>query len=276
MNKRGYIQKGVIMRHILLATLAGGLFLTASALAQTAFWSYDENDLETPIPAQCDGQFDETHGGVFMPTPDELFEHGESFLLEKGPTRKNAAYCLLSAAIQGHVKAQYRIAQLYNKGLVLPQNDIAAYRWAFLASLNGNKEAEQLALTLEQLLTAGEIELATKTVEPMLPTIKQNSTNSLTEQDNILIQKKEKLEEINQEIDDLLGVEYQKPQMKTIEDIRAEAQRRVAGSNASDSSDTVDTAEKKDNQNNINRKKRQTANKPAPVDKIFNEQDRMK
>ena len=118
------------MRRIILTALTLSI-LPLSAQAQTAFWNYDENNNETLIPAQCDGQFDETHGGVFMPSPDELYDQGELFLLEKGETRNNAGYCLLSAAIQGNVKAQYRVAQLYNKGLVLPQNDIVAYRWAF-------------------------------------------------------------------------------------------------------------------------------------------------
>ncbi len=266
------------MRHLMLATLACGLFFAMSASAQTAFWSYDENNQETHIPAQCDGQFDETHGGVFMPTPDELFEHGETFLLEKGPARNNAAYCLLSAALQGHVKAQYRIAQLYNKGIVLPQNDIAAYRWAFLASLNGSKEAEQLALTLEQLLSAGEIELATKTVEPMLPTIKADTTSELQAQEEILAEKKEELEKINQEIDSILGVNYQKPKIKTVEEIRAEAQRRVYGEEAVEETkksdnkkDAASKSKKKDSRVSRNR-----APKPAGADNIFNESDRMK
>ena len=71
------------MRKIILATIVGGLFSFTNVYAQNAFWSYDENNQESFIPAQCDGQFDETHGGVFMPTPDELFDQGELFLLEK-------------------------------------------------------------------------------------------------------------------------------------------------------------------------------------------------
>lgn len=204
------------MRKIILATLVGGLFSLTNAYAQNAFWSYDENNQESFIPAQCDGQFDETHGGVFMPTPDELFDQGELFLLEKGETRNNAAYCLLSAAIQGHVKAQYSVAQLYNKGLVLPQNDIVAYRWAFLAALKGSKEAEQLALILEQILTADEIKMATSTIESMLPQLTEEKNNSLSEQEEILAEKKQELEEINKEIDELLGVQYKTPEIKAM------------------------------------------------------------
>ena len=204
------------MRKIILTTLVSSLCSFSNVYAQNTFWSYDENNQESYIPAQCDGQFDETHGGVFMPTPDELFDQGELFLLEKGEARNNAAYCLLSAAIQGHVKAQYRVAQLYNKGLVLPQNDIVAYRWAFLAALKGSKEAEQLALTLEQILTADEIKMATSTVESMLPKLKEEKNASLEEQEAILAEKKQELEELNQEIDELLGVKYNAPEIKVM------------------------------------------------------------
>lgn len=204
------------MRKVILATFVGCLFSFTNTYAQNAFWSYDENNQEAYIPAQCDGQFDETHGGVFMPTPDELFDQGELFLLEKGETRNNAAYCLLSAAIQGHVKAQYRVAQLYNKGLVLPQNDIVAYRWAFLAALKGSKEAEQLALTLEQILTAEEIKMATSTVESMLPKLKEEKNELLEEQEAVLAEKQQELEEINKEIDELLGVKYTVPNISPV------------------------------------------------------------
>ncbi len=215
------------MNRFILGTLVGSLILTTGVSAQTVFWGFDENNNETYIPAQCDGQFDETNGGVFMPSPEDLFEQGEAFLLEKGTTRANAAYCLLSAAIQGNVKAQYRVAQLYNKGLVLPQNDIVAYRWAFLAALGGSKEAEQLALTLEQLLTAEEIQLATKAVEPMLPDLKSEKDTALQKQEELLASKKTELEELNKEIDELLGVHYQQPHIKSIDEIRAAARTRM-------------------------------------------------
>ena len=244
------------MRKIILATIVGGLFSFTNVYAQNAFWSYDENNQESFIPAQCDGQFDETHGGVFMPTPDELFDQGELFLLEKGETRNNAAYCLLSAARQGHVKAQYRVAQLYNKGLVLPQNDIVAYRWAFLAALKGSKEAEQLALTLEQILTADEIKMATSTVESMLPQLTEEKNNSLSEQEEILAEKKQELEEINKEIDELLGVKYKAPEIKVI-----------PPKTTSDVQDVLPQSKKQTS--------RRGQKKSTPSSSIFTEEDRM-
>ena len=270
------------MRQIILGTLVGGLVFSLSAYAQNTFWGFDENNQETFIPAQCDGQFDETHGGVFMPTPDELFEQGETFLLEKGIERSKAGYCLLSAAIQGNVKAQYRVAQLYNKGIVLPQNDIAAYRWAFLASLNGSKEAEQLALTLEQLLSADEIQLATKAIEPMLPTLKQEKNTSLQEQESILTEKKAKLEEINKEIDDLLGVQYTAPKIKTAEEITAAAKARLAEQEANekkatDQSKTEETKVESNSKTILRRQKKgRTQDESSNSNDIFTEKDRMK
>lgn len=252
------------MRRIILTAATLSLLPIYSGLAQNAFWSYDENNNETMIPIQCDGQFDETHGGVFMPTPDELYDQGELFLLEKGETRNNAGYCLLSAAIQGNVKAQYRVAQLYNKGIVLPQNDIMAYRWAFLASLNGSTEAEQLALTLEQVLSADEIKLATDTIEPMLPTMQEANNADLKVQEDLINEKKETLEKINKEIDEILGVDFTPPEIiktgeeKTAETKKLDAKEEIPalkGGNASQN-----TVSKTPAQNNL----------------IFTEKDRLK
>ncbi len=244
------------MRRIILTAITLSLLPIVSAQAQNAFWSYDENNNETMIPAQCDGQFDEAHGGVFMPSPDELYDQGELFLLEKGETRNNAGYCLLSAAIQGNVKAQYRVAQLYNKGLILPQNDIVAYRWAFLASLNGSKEAEQLALTLEQVLSADEIKLATETIEPILPEMNQTKSANLAAQEEILKEKKETLENINKEIDEILGVHFDPPEIVQ----------------PGESPKEEETAEKKPAPQPGSRKPK----KPVVKESVFNESDRMK
>lgn len=266
------------MRYILLGTIAGCLFFGLTAKAQNAFWGFDENNQEVYIPTQCDGQFDEAHGGVFMPTPEELFEQGETLLLEKDNTRNGAGYCLLSAAIQGYVPAQFRVAQLYNKGLILPQNDIAAYRWAFLASLNGNKEAEQLALTLEQLLSADEIQMATKPLEPMLPGLKQEKDSSLEEQEEILKEKKAELENINKEIDDLLGIKYTAPRIKSVEEIRSAAQESLQQKEEKADSDNNKQVLKENTAQPLYRRRR-TASKNVPADKggpLFTEKDRLK
>ena len=263
------------MRRIILTALTLSI-LPLSAHAQTAFWNYDENNNETLIPAQCDGQFDETHGGVFMPSPDELYDQGELFLLEKGETRNNAGYCLLSAAIQGNVKAQYRVAQLYNKGLVLPQNDIVAYRWAFLASLNGSKEAEQLALTLEQVLSADEIKLATDTIEPILPTMTQEKSAELQAQEELLAEKRETLESINKEIDDLLGVHFEAPPIINPAEQIAQEKAAEEQSNEKASSKVGGATVKNTTQPQAKTRARVKTNAKPAAGAVFNESDRMK
>lgn len=198
------------MKRFLLATVVSfSVFVGAqNALAQGAFWSYDEDGREAVIPSQCDGQFDESRGGVFMPTPEELFEQGEAFLVEQGPSRVNAGYCLISAALQGHVEAQYRLAQLYNKGIVLPQNDLVAYKWAYIAALSGHKEAEQLALMLEQFMSAEDVQLATSSIQDMIPEMTAKKQAVLSEQERLLEEKQIELEKINAEIDAMLGIKF--------------------------------------------------------------------
>lgn len=205
------------MKLLKLTFLIACLSFSFNLKAQTAFWSYDANDGQLDIPLQCDGQFDETRGGVFLPTPDELYDYGESFLLEKGKEKNSAAYCFLSAALQGHVGAQYRLAQMYNKGIVFPQNDLAAYKWSFLAALHGHKKAEQMALTLEQLLSTTDIDMATQSIQSVLPSLTQKKTDSLAALSQELDAKKEKLEKINKEIDDMLGIKFVPPEIKTPE-----------------------------------------------------------
>lgn len=198
------------MKRILLSGLMLGalVFAGIEAKAQNAFWTYDEQNREAIIPPQCDGQFDEARGGVFMPSADDLFAQGELFLMDKGEKRLGAGYCLIAAAVQGHTEAQYRLAQLYNKGIVLPQNDLVAYKWAFIASMNGHEGASRLALLLEQFLTTEEIQLATSSIEGMLPDMLKEKQAALDEQTRIVEEKQVELERINSEIDAILGVNF--------------------------------------------------------------------
>ncbi len=188
---------------VLVATALG---VGLPTKAQNIYWTFDDGDREAIIPSQCDGQFDEARGGVFMPTPEELYAQGELFLLDKGPNRMGAGYCLISAALQGHVGAQLRLAQLYNKGLVLPQDDLSAYKWAFISSLNGSKEGERLALMLESFMSTEDIQLATASIQNLLPEMKKLKNEKLAEEEKNLNTKKAELEKINQEIDSLLGI----------------------------------------------------------------------
>lgn len=194
-----------------LFLFAFGLGLAGTAHAQQAFWNYDDTDSESQIPAECDGVFDESRGGVFVPTPTEMAERGEAFLINPDPVERNkAGYCLIAAAMQGDIPSQYRVAQLYSKGIVLPQDDLSAYRWAFLASLNGHEEAARLALLLERFLTTKEIELATSSVNSMRPAITSRHQAELDAQQKRVDAKQKELDEINDEIDKILGIPKQK------------------------------------------------------------------
>ena len=204
-------------------SLIFGVFLlsSAGARAQLAFWNYDDSDNASQIPAECDGVFDETRGGVFMPTAEEMAAQGEEFLLDADPTVRNkAGYCLIGAALQGDIPSQYRVAQLYSKGIVLPQDDLSAYRWAFLASLNGHEEATKLALLLERFLTAEEIETATSSLQQMLPNIKSRYQAELTAQEAKVAAKQKELDAVNREIDIMLGIKPMtsaKPQKDSVQ-----------------------------------------------------------
>ena len=183
-----------------------------AAQAQTAFWAYDDDDNESQIPSECDGTFDENRGGVFIPTPEEMAERGEEFLISGDPVERNkAGFCLIGAALQGHVPSQYRVAQLYNKGIVLPQDDLSAYRWAFLASLNGSEDASKLALLLERFLTTEEIERATQSIQQLLPEIGSRNKEFLAEWEGRVRAKQKELDLLNAEIDRELGLKTLSP-----------------------------------------------------------------
>lgn len=223
------------MKNLMRVLLMCGVFWGGSVQAQSVVWGFDDDNNEVYIPAQCDGQFDEENGGVFVPTPVELFNQGELFLNSGDKAQQSSAgYCFMSAALQGYVPAQYRLAQLYEKGIGVPQNDLTAYKWAYTASLSGDKEAARLALMLEQYLTAEDIELATKDVQTVIPQIKAVTEGELQIADRELNQKKEKLESINQEIDALLGIPPQKPvKVASAEETSAKENKPIVGKTVS-------------------------------------------
>lgn len=196
------------MKKILLSGLFLGAFVLSTTASAQSFWTFDENNQEAVIPPQCDGRFDEERGGVYLPSTEDLFLYGEALLVEKSEKRMGASYCLTAAALQGHTEAQYRLAQLYNKGVILPQNDLVAYKWAFVASMNGHEGASRLALLLEQFLTTEEIEKATSSVKSMLPDMLAQKQATLDEQSKTLEEKYVELEKINAEIDSILGIEF--------------------------------------------------------------------
>jgi len=231
------------MKKILFYLVFGFVWVIAVE-ARAQFWNYDDGDNEAQIPAECDGVFDESRGGVFMPTAEEMAARGEEFLLDPDPViRRKAGYCLIAAALLGNVQSQYRVAQLYAKGVVLPQDDLSAYRWAFMASLNGHKDAEKMALLLERFLTTQDITMATTGLQAVVPEINARYKRELMDQMQKVKRKQAELDRINDEIDIILGIK-----------VRA----ANAAASASSVQETVD----------------QIAMKASPQGSVFSDQDR--
>ena len=169
--------------------------------AQDMFWGFDDSQNPLPIPAECDAKFDEIRGGVFTPSVDEMYEYGMAFIKNGAlSVQQQGAYCLLGAALQGHSEAQLEVAKLYEEGRVLPQNDLSAYKWAFIAALNGNKPAEKITLMLEQLLTTEDLEMTTGTIDETRRQIQQNLQQKLEEERRQAEEEKAKLEGMHSEI----------------------------------------------------------------------------
>ena len=134
-------------------------FMAGTVSAQNLYWSFDDNQQPMTIAPECDARFDEIRGGVFMPSTEDVLQYGNIFLENQSDEiRRQAPYCFLVAAFDGNAEAQFKLAQLYNKGDLLPQDDLSAYKWAFIAALNGHKEAEKFTLSLEPFLTTRELE----------------------------------------------------------------------------------------------------------------------
>ncbi len=163
------------------------MMLSLGARAQNLFWNFDDNQNPITIPPECDYRFDEVRGGVFMPTVDEMYEYGLQFLSNNAlSVQQQGAYCLLGAALQDHASAQYVLAQLYEEGKILPQDDLTAYKWGFIAALNGQKEAESFTLMIEQFLTTDELEKTSPAIQETRLRIQENLKKKMEEERQML------------------------------------------------------------------------------------------
>ena len=169
------------------------LLISPCVLAQEAFWGYDEENRELIIPPECDGSLE----------ADELYELGMRLFNETGYARQGASYCLLAAAMDNHPEAQYQIAHMYHKGLLLPKSDLAAYKWATLGALNGNEDADKLGASIEQFLSIQDIEASTRSLESLLPTITESTKQRLQKEIEKQAQIKQSIKSIKAEIADL-------------------------------------------------------------------------
>ena len=174
--------------------LCGWLLCALTANAQNAFWSFDDGQYPLTIAPECDARFEEVRGGVFMPTTEEVYQQGLIFLENQSPDiKRQAPYCFLVAALDGNADAQLQLAQLYNKGDILPQDDLSAYKWAFIAALNGNKEAENFTLSLEQFLSTADLEATGPAIQTARLQIQANMQKKLDELNQQIAAKGEEL-----------------------------------------------------------------------------------
>lgn len=148
--------------------------------AQEMFWTFNDEQLPMTIAPECDARFDPVQGGVFMPTTEEVYQQGVMFLENQSPEiQRQAPYCFLVAAFGGNADAQFQLAQLYNKGDILPQDDLSAYKWAFIAALNGNVDAQEFTLTLEPFLTTSDLEATNASIQAARLEIQENMQKQL-------------------------------------------------------------------------------------------------
>ena len=180
--------------------LTACVLVAAPAMAQEVFWGFDEDDNTMIIPQECDNAFYE---GSTLMNPEELYEIGMHFLEEPGYVRQGAGYCLLAAAQLGNVDAQYQVAQMYHKGLALPKSDLAAYKWATLAALNGHEEADKFGASIEQFLSIDDIQASTSTLGDSLSLIRQRQQDELENVTKEVERMRDVVSTLNQEVMEL-------------------------------------------------------------------------
>ena len=160
----------------------GIILLAGTASAQNLFWSFNDDQQPMTIAPECDARFDEVRGGVFMPSVDDVYQYGNIFLENQSyEIKRQAPYCFLVAALNGNADAQFKLAQMYNKGDILPQDDLSAYKWAFISALNGNKDAEKFTLSLEQFLTTDDLEATGEAIQTARLQIQENLQKQLAD-----------------------------------------------------------------------------------------------
>ena len=69
-----------------------------------------------------------------------------------------AAKWFRKASEQEHAGAQYNLGLMHDEGKGMPKNSIEAYAWYLLAKANGNEESSKKIFSLEERLTAEQIE----------------------------------------------------------------------------------------------------------------------
>ena len=117
-----------------------------------------------------------------MPTAEEVYQNGLAFLASPSEEiKRQAPYCFLASALQGHAAAQFQLAKMYNKGDILAQDDLSAYKWAMISAANGNQDAQGFALSLEQVLSTRDLEIVTAEIKNNWDRIQDEQRKELEE-----------------------------------------------------------------------------------------------
>ncbi|MDD4520002.1 MAG: sel1 repeat family protein [Alphaproteobacteria bacterium] len=178
---------------LVLLTFAFGSCAFALPKNQELFWTFDEDGKKAIIPQECAASTD----------AEQLLKDGLTFLTQTDGTEMGAGYCLLSAAFLGNVDAQFTVAQLYHHGALLPQNDISAYKWALLATINGNKEADTLGVSIEKKLSPEEIQIAHDSLDKLIEIMQNRSDSKLESLDKKIKNLRQKLIATEIDIEDI-------------------------------------------------------------------------
>jgi hypothetical protein len=88
-----------------------------------------------------------------------------------------AAKWFLKAAEQGDISAQYNLGHMYNKGQGVPQNNVLAYMWWHLSTIQGNDDARKNRDYWAKELTEKQLEEAQRLARERKPTSMATSKN---------------------------------------------------------------------------------------------------
>lgn len=90
-----------------------------------------------------------------------MLDYGQGF-----PASSDKAFKYYQAsAVGGNIRAQYNLGYFYETGQGCPENPIESYAWYALAAENGDGNAAQIRLELENTMTATQQELAKQRLE---------------------------------------------------------------------------------------------------------------
>ena len=240
--------------------LIGFITLFAPAvMAQEVFWGFDENNRELIVPPECDSSL----------TAQELYDAGMRLLEETGYAKQGAPYCLIAAALDNHAEAQYQVARLYQKGILLPKSDLAAYKWATVAALNGHLEADRLGAGIEQFLSIQDIEASTKSLEGLIPIIAESAQKEMEDEEARQEKLREEIEVAKADVYDLK--KYGKIKSRSAKKVAARkaAKAAAAAEEADDEEKTtkrVNPHERKKHKNpfwHVNAKTEKNGQKPT-------------